>query len=220
MQASGAAEPDSVAKRRSRRLVCSVLEVGAYEYDETTAGTGDAAQESRGPDHEVGNAERCTKFTGKLSEDDDVCCGLHAQDGTVGEAHGHLACAGPQELLARRGECEAAGAGAPIPMCGIKDIDSQQAQTHCAAQVRACTHPNIAAAGPHELANAGGSRLTEPVLKIEHEPSRDAEHCEAREAGNDVMHHRFDGMIHGFLQMDGWIGEAGDLRRLVADYLT
>ncbi|MEE2951319.1 MAG: alpha/beta hydrolase [Pseudomonadota bacterium] len=61
------------------------------------------------------------------------------------------------------------------------------------------------------------------IVTAEHDPLRDEGEAFAqrlREAGNDVMHHRFDGMIHGFLQMDGWIGEAGDLRRLVADWLA
>ena len=61
------------------------------------------------------------------------------------------------------------------------------------------------------------------VVTAEHDPLRDEGEAFAqrlREAGNGVMHHRFDGMIHGFLQMDGWIADAGDLRRLVADCLA
>ena len=40
------------------------------------------------------------------------------------------------------------------------------------------------------------------------------------EAGVPTRYLDYDGMIHGFLQMDGWIADAGDLRRLVADCLA
>ncbi|NDW04752.1 alpha/beta hydrolase [Jiella pacifica] len=60
------------------------------------------------------------------------------------------------------------------------------------------------------------------LVTCEHDPLRDeGEAFVARlgEAGVAVTSRRFDGMIHGFLQMDGWIDAARDLRRAVAEFL-
>lgn len=61
------------------------------------------------------------------------------------------------------------------------------------------------------------------LLTCEHDPLRDeGEAFAARlaEARVPVTAHRFAGMIHGILQMDGWIGAAGALRGKVADFLA
>lgn len=60
------------------------------------------------------------------------------------------------------------------------------------------------------------------LVTCEHDPLRDeGEAFAARlgEAGVSVTSRRFDGMIHGFLQMDGWIDAARDLRSSVAGFL-
>lgn len=55
------------------------------------------------------------------------------------------------------------------------------------------------------------------------DPLRDEGEAYARRleaAGIAVTHHRFDGMIHGFLQMGGHIDETGALLDLLADWLA
>mgnify|MGYP003644475986 CR=1 FL=1 len=68
------------------------------------------------------------------------------------------------------------------------------------------------------------SRLP-PTLFVtcEHDPLRDegealATRLEA--AGVPTTAHRFAGMIHGLLQMDGWIGAAKELRERIAGFLA
>ena len=60
------------------------------------------------------------------------------------------------------------------------------------------------------------------MVTCEHDPLRDegeAFGARLKAAGVAVVTRRFDGMIHGFLQMDGWIGSASQLRAAVRDFL-
>ena len=67
------------------------------------------------------------------------------------------------------------------------------------------------------------SRLSPTLLvTCERDPLRDEGEALAarlKEGGVSVTRRRFDGMIHGFLQMDGWIPAAKDLRAAVAEFL-
>ncbi|MEF2550675.1 alpha/beta hydrolase [Aurantimonas sp. A2-1-M11] len=61
------------------------------------------------------------------------------------------------------------------------------------------------------------------VVTCEHDPLRDEGEAFAARlvvAGGRVTQRREAGMIHGLLQMDGWIDRAADLRRTVADFLA
>ena len=61
------------------------------------------------------------------------------------------------------------------------------------------------------------------LVTCENDPLRDEGEAFARrleEAGVVTVTQRFDAMIHGFLQMDGWIGEAVALRQTVARFLA
>ncbi|RFC66029.1 alpha/beta hydrolase [Fulvimarina endophytica] len=61
------------------------------------------------------------------------------------------------------------------------------------------------------------------IVTCEHDPLRDEGEAFAgrlEESGCSVEHERLDGMIHGVLQMAGWIDEAAKLQARIADFLS